>query len=76
MVLSQLQQSSREKAGWGRGTGGDEGFHERFVILPVVNELFTLTLIRMVLSQIQQSSRERLVRVGVRVGVGGFLNDL
>ena len=71
MVLSQLQQSSMEKAGWGRGTG-----HERFVILPVVNELFTLTLIRMVLSQIQQSSREMLGRVGVRVGVGGFLNDL
>ena len=42
VVLSQLQQSSHGKAGWGRGTGGGGGFSERFVILPVVNKLFTL----------------------------------
>ena len=71
MVLSQLQQSSREKAGWGRGTGGDEGFHERFVILPVVNELFTLALIRVVLSQLQHSSQGKAGWGMGRRGGGG-----
>ena len=42
MVLSQLQRSRQGKAGWGRGNGGGGSVPERFVILPVVNELFTL----------------------------------
>jgi len=42
VVLSKLQRSRQGKAGWGRGNGGGGSVPELFVILPVVNELFTL----------------------------------
>ena len=71
MVLSRLELSSQGKAGWGRGMGGGGGFPQQFVILPVVNELFTLALIRVVLSQLQHSSQGKAGSGMGRRGGGG-----